>query len=257
MHNFALVVLSCDRYADLWEGFFHQLHINLDIPIKKYLISNFLQYQGPNADQIQTICVGEENNWSETVQKSLSQIAEEKILVIVEDCFIAKKINSTSFLKHIDFAFTQDIQLIQLEYSPGSVPSGHQDYSLCPAGMPYLIGVCGIWDKKYLASLLLLGENPWQFEVNGSYRAQFSAQRVYCPQEPLFNFRNMVQKGAWVAANVRWARQNGIPLKTELRPFQISFLPFLKYFYFKVLQHLPWRIRVRTLNLWRKILVSY
>ena len=257
MQNFALVVLSCDRYADLREGFFHQLQSNLDIPTKKYLISNFFQYQGPIADQIQTICVGEENNWSETIQKSLSQIKEEKILVIAENCFIAKKINSTSFLKHIDFAFAQDTQLIQLEYSPGSVLCGYQDYGYCPAGMTYLIGVCGIWDKKYLASLLLPGENPRQFEVNGSYRAQFSAQRVHCPQEPLLNFRNIVQKSAWVAINVRWARQNRILPKTELRSFQISFSPLLKYVYFKALQHLPWRIRVLALNLWRKILVSY
>jgi hypothetical protein len=257
MHNFALVVLSCDRYVDLWDGFFHQLYINLDIPIKKYLISNFLQYQGSNAEQIQTICVGKENNWSETLQKALSLIKEEKIFVLVEDCFIDKKIDSESFIKHFNFAFAQNAQLIQLEYTPDSEPCGHQDYFHCPAGMPYLIGVCGIWDKKYLTSLLLPGENPWQFEINGSYRAQFSAQRVYCPREPLLRYRNIVQKGAWVATNVRWARQNGISLKTELRPFQISFFPLLKYVYFKAFQYLPWRIRVRILNAWRKILLCY
>jgi hypothetical protein len=157
----------------------------------------------------------------------------------------------------IHFSQSQNTQLIHFAKLPGSVQSKFPKYSKCSNGMPYLIGVCGIWDRKYMKSLLINGENAWQFEIYGSYRAQFSGDRIYCLKSPLFEFKNMVQKGAWVKSNVAWAKSLSIPGAFDGRPIQPSLLFFLKNFYFQLMWHFPWQKRVSLLNLFRKLFVSY
>ena len=255
--HFAILVTSCDKYSDLWEGFFSQLDKNLSIPVKKYLLTNHQKYDGKYAHQVQTILVGDDLNWSDGLGKALNQIQERKLFIIVEDIFILAPIDCNLMQEVIEFSASEDTQLIHYENMPGSIQSRFSGYAKCEPGMPYLTGVCGIWDREYLKSLLINGENPWQFEVYGSYRAQFSADRIYCLKTPLFEFKNMIQKGAWVKSNIAWARKNNIPLDYERRPIQPSSFFYFKDFYFQMMLHCPWRLRLAFLNLFRKVFVSY
>jgi hypothetical protein len=258
MHDhFAILVTSCDKYSDLWEGFFSQLDKNLSVPVKKYLLTNHQRYVGQHISQVQTILVGDDLNWSHSLSRALDQIPEVKLFIIVEDFFITVPIDSDLMERVISFSKLEDAQLIHYDKLPGSVPSEFSEYNTCEPGMPYLTGVCGIWDREYLKSLLIEGESPWQFEVYGSYRAQFSANKIYCLKTPLFKFNNMIQKGAWVKSNISWAKKNNILLDYQKRPIQGSTLFYFKDFYFQMMLHCPWRFRLVVLNFFRKIFVSY
>lgn len=255
--NFAILATSCDKNADLWDGFFSQLDINLSIPIKKYLLANHQKYDGQHANQVQTILVGDDINWSDSLINALNQIKEKKLFIILEDFFIAAPIDSSLLEKVINFSESEDTQLIHCENLPGSIANRLSEYSKCEAGAPYLIAVCGIWDREYLKSLLINGESPWQFEVYGSYRAQFSANRIYCLNTPLFEFKNMVQKGAWVKSSIAWAKKNHILLEYDRRSIQSSSSFYFKDLYFRIILKSPWRIRLKILNFFRKVFVSY
>lgn len=255
--QFAILITSCDKYSDLWEGFFSQLNKNLSLPLKKYLLSNHNIYDGKFSNQVETICIGEDLNWSDGLKRCLEQIPERKLLVILEDFFISKAIDKHFMLNAINFSINQDAQILHCEKVPGSVKSNFSSYAKCEPGSPYLISVCAIWDREYLNSLLINGENPWQFEVFGSYRAQFSANRVYCMKSPLFEFKNMIQKGFWVKSNIVWAKKNQIPIDFGIRPIQSSLSFYFKDFYFQIILQLPWQLRVAALNFLRKVFVSY
>jgi len=255
--HFAILVTSCDKYSDLWEGFFSQLEKNLSVPVKKYLLSNHKKYDGQYANDVQTICIGDDISWSDGLNKALENIPEEKIFVIVEDFFISKVIDVHFMEDVIHFSETENTQLIHFASLPGSIESQFPNFLKCNNGMPYLISVCGIWDRKYMKSLLLSRENAWQFEVYGSYRAQFSGDRIYCLKSQLFEFKNMVQKGAWVKSNLAWAQNLGIPLACDCRPIQASSIFYFKDFYFQLMSRFPWRMRVGILNFFRKLFVSY
>lgn len=256
-NNFAILVASCDKYSDLWDGFFLQLNTNLSLPIKKYLLTNNKKYDGQYAGSVESICIGDDLNWSDSLSRALGCIKEQKIFLIVEDFFISHPINEISMWDVINFSLSENSQLIHFENLPGSIQSRFPAYTKCEPGMPYLVGVCGIWDREYLLALLINGENPWQFEVYGSYRAQFSASRIYCLKSRLFDFRNMIQKGAWVKSNLVWAKKNNIPLNFQARPIQTSTFFYLKDFYFQIILHCPWRIRIAFLNFFRKVFASY
>jgi hypothetical protein len=258
MHDhFAILVTSCDKNSDLWDGFFSQLDKNLSVPVKKYLLTNHQKYDGHYANQVQTILVGEDFNWSDCLSSALNKIPETKLFVILEDFFVSTSIDAKQMVDLINFSESEDTQLIHCENLPGSISSGFANYTKCEAGTPYLIAVCGIWDREYLKLLLINGENPWQFEVNGSYRAQFSAERVYCSKNPLVKFKNMVQKGFWVKSSIAWAKKNHILLDYGRRPIQSSSFFYFKDLYFRIILCCPWRYRVAILNFFRKVFASY
>jgi hypothetical protein len=130
-------------------------------------------------------------------------------------------------------------------------------YSRYEPGMPYLTSVCGIWDKAYLRSLLIDGENAWDFEINASYRAKYNGEFFYALNTPLFFYRNMVEKGGWIKPNYQWALENKIPITPDVRPVKNAVPYYLKKWYFELVLALPWRWRLKLGNLIKKLLIVY
>ena len=129
--HFAILVTSCDKYSDLWEGFFSQLDKNLSVPTKKYLLANHKKYNGDYAQQVETILVGEDLNWSYSLSRALEHIPETKILLIVEDFFVSAPIDSNLMQEVIKFSALENTQLIHYENLPGSIQSGFSGYAKC------------------------------------------------------------------------------------------------------------------------------
>lgn len=255
--NFAIVVLSCDKYSDLWPGFFCQLKKMLDIPIKKYLITNELDYNDSYTCNLEVVKTGKDKNWSSNTLHALEIISEKKVLIILEDIFIASKIENEDLIRLVKFSIENDIQHIKYMSDPPPKIPFNKQLGRYEIGMPYLVSVCGIWDKEYLKQIIIEGENPWEFEVNGSYRAKFSATHFYGCLKPLFQYKNMVEKGGWTAPNIHWAKNNKIPIKIELRKINNVYVYHLKKIIFTFSMLTPWRVRVRIISILKKILSTY
>lgn len=232
--NFAIVILSCDKYSDLWPGFFHQLKKTLDTPIKKYLVTNHLGYEDSYTDNLQIIRNGDDQDWSSNILAALNKISEQKIFIILEDIFISSKVKMQDFERLVQFSVEDDVQHIKYMGYPNAQISFDEYLSKYEAGMPYLVSVCGIWDRGYLKSLILEGENPWEFEVNASYRAKYSAKRFYGCNKPLFEYKNMVEKGGWIPASIDWALRSKVPINASGRSINKSTLYHLKRMIFRV-----------------------
>ena len=158
--DFAIIVLSCDKYADLWPGFFHQLKKTFDTPVKKYLVTNHLEYEDLITKNLQIIKNGDDQGWSSNVLSALDKVQEKKIFIILEDIFIISPINQQDFERLVQFSIEGDVQHIKYMGYPAAQIPINDLLSQYEVGMPYLVSVCGIWDRKYLRDLILNGENP-------------------------------------------------------------------------------------------------
>jgi len=256
MNPTPLVVLSCDKYFDLWDGFFYQWKKCVDLPFHVYLVTNHKTYNPQNNCTLQVINTGDDPDWSTSLICGLNQIKEDKIFLILEDLFISDSVDEKAFMDMLEFCYTQDAQHIKYFANPlGEIPVG--EFLKYAPGMPYLVSACGLWDRKYLLSLLIPGESPWDFEVNASYRARYSADRFYSPAKPLLKYKNMVEKGAWIKSSLQWALKNGVPLTPSVRSVRNNSLFHLKRVYFELMMKCPWRIRVGVSSLLKKLLASY
>lgn len=258
MHNsFAILVLTCDKYSDLWPAFFKCFRQNFpagDWPV--YLGSNTKECHEPN---VITVLSGDDTDWSSSFKRILQQIPEKKIFVILEDIFISSKTDENTLKSVVNFMFEKDANLIRYRPPAPDLATDNPLIGECLKGAPYRATVCGFWDRDYLLGLLLEGENPWNFEILGSYRTSYS-DRFYAMTSPLFEFQNMIEKGQWVPVCVNWASQQGIPIDLEARPVLKGgghLRSFIQMKIYALISYIPWQYRVRFMNQLRKLFISY
>lgn len=256
--DFAVLVLSCDKYSDLWAPFFKcfwKFFPAYDCTV--YLGSNTVPFDDP---KVKTLFSGEDVDWSSSYRKILQQIPEKKIFVILEDLFVASPINEDIFLKVIAFVRDRDANHLRyLTHIKPSAPLENPLFGVYDKKMPYRATVCGFWDREYLLDLLLDGESPWNFEIMGSYRTSYS-DGFYAMVEPLFELKNMVEKGCWIPASAAWAQQEGIQINLEARSMLSGFNQFKSVIQMRIFDAIvktPWKLRLALMNQLRKLFISY
>lgn len=259
MHqSFAILVLSCDKYSDVWPAFFKCFRENFPVgnwPI--YLGSNTKVCQEPG---VVTLLSGSDPDWSTSYKRILKQIPQQKIFVILEDLFLSSKVNVDEIVSLVEFMFEQEANHIRYWANP--LPDRPTDNPLvgeCTKGAPYRSTVCGLWDRDCLLRLLLEGENPWNFEIMGSYRTFYSGG-FYSTTAPLCEYKNMIEKGMWIPQSVAWARTEGVMLELDKRPLikgGKGLASRIMMWYFNLMIHVPWHWRVALMNKLRRALISY
>ena len=99
----AVVVISCDKFSDLWNSYFKLFWQNWDdCPFQVYLLSNKLKFEHSKVFSIQ---VGEDISWSDNLRSLLGNIKEEIVLLLLEDAFIIDKVNNIKMLNMIDYFY--------------------------------------------------------------------------------------------------------------------------------------------------------
>jgi hypothetical protein len=256
--DFAVLVLSCDKYADLWKPFFRQFkrYFRID-DYKVYLGSNTLR-----CSEIGVVSVlsGEDEDWSSSFRKILEQIPESRLFVILEDLFLTSPVDIVKFNTGLGCIMEKGTLHVKCWAIP--VPLQSTSSSLLgvyPKGAPYRVTVCGFWNRDYLLRLLVDGEDPWNFEILGSYRSSYS-EGFYGLTSPLFEYRNMIEKGKWIPESLAWARDENIELLLHYRSVLAGgnrLLSLIKMLYFDLLQRIPWHWRVTLMNIFRRALGTY
>lgn len=257
-HKLAILVLSCDKYADLWQPFMQQFRIFFPSDnYKIYLGSNKLQFNMPG---IESVLSGDDLDWSTSLKRILFQIDEPKVFVILEDLFLASPIDLYSFHSALSFLYEKNAMHIKYWAIPMRLePTDNPRIGIYPKGAPYRVTACGFWDREYLISLLIEGESPWNFEIQGSYRSSYS-EGFYGLTRPLCKYYNMIEKGCWIPQSVNWALSEGLYLELDKRSLHLGSNQIssrFKMFYFDLIRRIPWRWRVSLMNKLRRALISY
>jgi len=91
--KFAVLVVSCDNYSDLWEPFFELFwRFWPDCPFNVYLLSNKINADIP---RVKNLLVGDDISWSDNLRKGISQLKEKYILLFIEDLFCMTLLKQT------------------------------------------------------------------------------------------------------------------------------------------------------------------
>lgn len=255
----AILVISCDKYSDLWKPFFYLFWKNWpDCPYKVYLGSNTIKYSKDK--RVKTILSGPDVDWSTSFKSILGKIAEKNLLVWPEDAFIISRVNMQRVQKAFDFFMRNKAKNIHCRPPPVADNVKTKDFiSSFEKGAPYRVNLEGFWDKSYLEKILIPGETSWNFEIMGSYRTSYE-DGFYCIHKPLFDFLHLVEKGKFIRDNVIYCQKQGAYFdlkKRQMLSLSHDFISYLIRTYVDFMFRLDWRIRLKIMNLLRKLLVSY
>ena len=175
----------------------------------------------------------------------------------MEDVFITSRVNPEIFKLSFDLLKQKKTRHIHFRPIPDPEKIKSKFFGEYNKGIPYQINAVGFWKKKYLENLLIDGETAWNFEIMGSYRASYQ-EGFYCLLKPAVEFLHLVEKGYWFKSAFDYCKTNSIKIDFAKRPVQkLNIVNLFKDRYFKFMIHQPWTVRVKIMNLLRKLLVSY
>ena len=167
----AILMLSCDKYSDLWDDFFNlKERFWPDCPYHCYLATDTKEYQRKGVDVIH---FGNIRTWSICAAKAIEQIKEPYIALFLEDAFICKKIDTSIIEDNLNLFIARKMDFMTMERN-------RMEKALTPEDQvaPHIWRIyrhrkygidtsAAIWDKEFFRKALEKEDcNAWQFEVN-------------------------------------------------------------------------------------------
>jgi hypothetical protein len=246
--SIAVVVVSCDRYADLWSPFFFLLdQFWPSRPGPVYLLSN---HATPQFAGVETIAVGPDVSWSDNLALALERIPEEYVLLFLEDLLLCSAVDESRLQRIFGWVHQHRPNHVRLNPSERPYAPFDETVGLVPPGAPYRAStVLTLWKRDVLGAILNPGENAWEFEIRGSERSD-PFDRFYSAHEKCFSVVNSVIRGKWEPAAVRRVGSLGAPVELRARPVMNpgEALHFaLREARAKAFKVVPWKVR-RTIR---------
>lgn len=163
-----ILVCSCDKNEDLFYPFHHC--IEKYYPNHPEIIYATETIKNP---YYKTIChKGDIEEWTKRMRKTLADIEDNQILLIMDDEFIRKPVDT----KRIEYLQTQLKDNIAALYFEKSFDVNDEETHIKGMkkrqhGSEYEVCVnCGLWDREKLIDVLSRDSDPWDVELNQDNR---------------------------------------------------------------------------------------
>ncbi len=237
--DIAVLVLSCDKYSDIWPVFysFFFKYWN-DCPFKIYNASNHLSFDHPRITNIHS---GLDSDWSTETKVILEQIKEKYVILILDDYFIYQSVDMATLLNSIQEMKNRDALFLKLSCFPTTHKSLWEYDKLVNIpfmgqirnGQEYRVNLqLGAWNKDLLHNLLISGESPWEFELKGSKRSDEISNPCLCIVEdpkkdyvhgPITYLCSALSKGIWMLDALELCKKENIPVTIGTRGVETKF----------------------------------
>jgi len=204
--DICVVILSCDKYSDLWPLFF-ELFFRCwpDCPFSIYLFANRKIYSDT---RVKTILSGEDPDWSTSVEVCLRQIEHRHVMLFFDDVMLDKPVESEKISRLVDFVNREDPAYLRFRRFPRPEQRLDQHFGRCVTDGLYRTSVFAIWKREVLIELLCKGESAWMFELKSVSRAlQFPD--FFGVYEEYFSYIHGVEKGLWIRGAFNRLRRLG------------------------------------------------
>jgi hypothetical protein len=226
MKGVAVLVVSCDRFQDLWHPFFACFFKYWpDCPYPVYLGSNSAQYRD---DRVRPILVGEDLDYSSNLLSMIHAIEQEWIVTWIEDRALSAKVDTERIEGLIRCAQEQGAGYLKLiaNHPFATSADGSREIGEIARHTPYRVSVTvALWHKPTLLALLRGGESAWDLERNGSERsnrldAKFLALPLSQRRNPPISDVHLIIKGRLLRDARKFLSIEGLHDCLRHRPLQ-------------------------------------
>ena len=218
--SLAIVVMSCDRYADLWAPFFEMFFRHWrDCPCPVYLVANEAASPDP---RVTVLRAGPDEGWSATLKRCLAQLPADNVFTMIDDAFLVEPIHTAEFMRWYAWFIARDAHYLRLRAAPPpDVRVDGEVGEIVPGSMYRTSAVFAFWRRKTLFGLLDERENAWQFELDGVARAD-RIRGFYGVYRSRISYVHGVDRGRWFPWAVARLRAAGVKVDTTARPMMTA-----------------------------------
>lgn len=211
LKSMAILVVSCDKYKDLWEPFwklFKKFWENCKYPL--YIGSNYVICDEPG---VKTLNIGDDKSWAENVTRMLNMMPEEYVLLLLEDFFLEKYVKNDQIEKLLSYAVCHNVDCLRLAPTPPAGKTVNKALKLgrITLGSPYCVSTQpAIWKKSTLLKLLEPGYSAWDFEIKNSRNVRDCDYNFIGSNCFYVKRHNGVERGKYYASTLKLLKKNGI-----------------------------------------------
>ncbi len=201
--NIAILVVSCDKYSDVWGVFFEAfLKYWPDCTKNIYWGSN---YQAFSHERVQPLLIGEDRDYSSNLINMLNRVKEDWVIMWIEDLILCKPVDDLYVNRILSQAIDHNVSYLKLAATyPWSYENSFKGeiFDTLPPNIKYRVGVgLTFWNKQALLEILRPGESAWDIEKRAGFRSSLTSD-IYCAwradiENPPFNYINTIVKGKW------------------------------------------------------------
>ena len=184
LDKISIIYNTCDKYESLWYGFFSLFNkywpdcnndIILNTETKSY------EFKGLNIRRPDVYVSG--SSWSQRLLNSLNSVETPYIVMFLDDFYLKNLVDIEKLALCVQqMESNPGIKLFTFCWQPGpnKEVANFPDFELRGRFAKYRINAqIGLWRVSYLKKMLKTYENPWQFEINGSFRSSLFGGKIY------------------------------------------------------------------------------
>lgn len=215
-----ILVLSCDKNEDLFTPFY--------LCMEKYwkdhpeIIYSTETIKNP---YYKTICVDIPLElWTKRIRKVLDQINDDKILLIMDDCFIRQPVDKER-INYVEDNLKGNIAMFNFEksFDDGDIPSKYDRFKIKnPNGIAIPSIMCAMWQKDKLKTVLNITCKPWEIErlnIAHNFEYYINSGDYIIDYGYMFPNKFGVYQGMWCRELVEFFKKEGIDIDYSKRSF--------------------------------------
>jgi hypothetical protein len=222
MPDTSVLVVSCDKYADLWNPFFAIFWKRWpDCPYPVYLGTNHLTYSDP---RITSLPVGDDESWTTGLRRMLDRVGADHVVLFLEDFLIRRPVETASVRRFVGIAREKGLgclrlaALLPLALPPTEPVVEFPELGVIPPGDPCRVTAqVAIWKVAALRQLLVPGLSAWEFEEFGTRLSTKMPEAIWGTYEPVIDYAQCVEKGKWKPEGLAICHAAGVDVEMKAR----------------------------------------
>lgn len=189
--NYAILVVSCDKYIKLLDCFFKQFkrfYDSKDVDIYLSLEKKSYSYEGLNITVINDF---DGSPWSRRVKNALKRIDKKAVLLLLDDFIIESKVD-TDEIEKLGNSICADDSIAHFALT--TVPMKNDSdkiyydryYKRHRFGRYKTTLQAGMWNRDELISVLSDNDNAWSTEIYANIRSYLSDRNYFAISDKKF-----------------------------------------------------------------------
>lgn len=215
-----ILVLSCDNCQDIFEPFYKCMEKYY--PNHPEIIYATETVKNP---YYKTICKNYPFDlWSKRIRETLKEIDDDKILLLIDDCFIRQPVD-VERIKYVEKNLKGNIAMFNFEKSFDSKdePSQYEGFKKKNInGIAVNSLMCGMWQKDKLIQVLNITSLPWEIErlnIAFDFEYYINSGNYIIDWGHVFQKPFGLTRGKWAREIISFFEKEGIEIDYSKRGF--------------------------------------
>lgn len=214
MDDIIMIIMSCDAFSDLWDGYVTLLEQNWpDRCTKTVIVTD--KKTNKKYEKVDVFYAECKTGWSDRLSAAMLAYNSDYYFVTLDDYYLVKRINTSRIYELIDIIKKENIDYLRFFKYPTRATA---DSLACDNNLRFInteevysVNLYpGIWRKEFLQHCLYCSMDIWQFEVSLAESAYNYNAKCVVNLANDFEILDVVRKGKFIRAAGKYIKKQGL-----------------------------------------------